>query len=275
MNVLKAYNLFLTGFLLITFFIMPVFLADPCSASFVPSNNITIEKNGMTWEYQEQVTGNESIIFRNLIDVQEGNRDNFVNAWEILKAETFLRNQTKETLRAKTEVKLNGTSEPVKVSNVDFLLSKEALGNTSKNSSITNSASVSYIFEKKIDQGTSIWFMGTPNSNVTITLPSDFSVAKTEGLNNKSQGSDGNLTVLKGTFDPKENITIWVSENKSSKAEIQKNNETIGQNVTKEGTKKENKIIAAGDYVEIRSFLGQFTDNIFKDIFHSFLSPKN
>ncbi|HEY3360628.1 MAG TPA: hypothetical protein VGK06_02060 [Methanosarcina sp.] len=229
----------------------------------------------MTWGYQEQVTGNESIVFRNMIDIQEGNHDKFVNAWEILKAETFLRNKTEESVKAKPEVKLNGTSEPVKVSNVDFLLSKEALGNTSKNSSITNSASVSYIFEKEIGQGTNIWFMGTPNSTVTITLPSDFSVAKTEGLNNKSQGSDGNLTVLKGTFDPKENITIWVSENKSSKAELQRNNGTSEQTVTNKNTKKENKTIAAGDYVEIRSFLGHFTDNIFKDIFHSYLSPKN
>lgn len=272
---MKAHNLFLTGFLLIAFFIMPVFLANLCFASFVPSNNITIEKTGMTWEYQEQVTGNESIVFRNLIDMQEGNHDNFVNAWEILKAETFLRNKTEESVKTKSDVKLNGSSEPVKVSNVDFLLSKEALGNTSKNSSITNSASVSYIFEKEIGQGASIWFMGIPNSNVTITLPSDFSVAKIEGLNNKSQRSDGNLTVLKGTFDPNENITIWVSENKSSKAELQKNNGTIEQTVTNENTKKENKTIAAGDYVEIRSFLGYLTDNIFKDIFHSYLSPKN
>lgn len=249
---------------------MPIFLADPCSASFIPSNNITLERNGMTWEYQEQVTGNESVIFRNLIDLQEGNRDNFVNAWEILKAETFLRNQTKETLRAKPDVKLNGTSEPVKVIDVDFSLPDEVLGRTFKNSSITNSASVSYIFEKEIGQGTSIWIQGTPNSNVTINLPSNLSVSKTEGLNNKIQGSDGNFTVLKGTFDPKENVTIWVSENKSSKPELKKNNETIAPNATNESTKKENKSIAIGDYVEIRSFLGHLTDNVFKGVFHIF-----
>ncbi len=269
LSALKTHNLFLTGFLLISFFI-PIFLTEPCSASFVTTNNITLEKSGMTWDYQEKITGNDSVVFRALIDLEEGNRDNFVNAWEIFKAETSLRDKMIEDLKAKPDVKFNGTSEPVKVTDVDFSLSDGALGRTFKNSSITNSASVSYIFEKEIGQGTSIWIQGTPNSNVTINLPSNLSVSRTEGLNNKIQDSDGNFTVLKGTFDPKENVTIWVSENKSSKPELKKNNETIAQNVTNESTKKENKSIAIGDYVEIRSFLGHLTDNIFKGVFHIF-----
>jgi hypothetical protein len=266
---LKKYNLFLTGFLLISFFI-PIFLAEPCSASFITNNNITLEKSGMTWDYQEKITGNDSVVFRALIDLEEGNRDNFVNAWEIVKAESSLRDKMIEDLKAKPDVKFNGTSEPVKVTDVDFSLSNEVLGRTFKNSSITNSASVSYIFEKEIGQETSIWLLGTPNSNVTINLPSDLSVARTEGLNNKSQESDGYFTVFKGTFDPKENVTIWVSENKSSKPELKNNNGTIAQNATNESTKKENKSIAIGDYVEIRSFLGHLTDNIFKGVFHIF-----
>jgi hypothetical protein len=271
---LKVYNLFLTSFLLITFF-MPVFLADPCSASFIPSNNITLERNGMTWEYQEQITGNESIVFRNFIDLQAGNRDNFVNAWEILKAETFLRNQTKEAIKTKPDVKLNGTSESVKITNVDFLLSKEALGKTLINSSITNSASVSYIFEREIDQGTNIWLMGTPNSNVTITLPVSFDVERTEGLDNKSQESGGNHTVLKGSFSPEGNITLWISENESSKTELQEKEGKAEQNAENKSEKKENKTIAAGDTIEIRNFLGTFKD-IFKDGFPWFsLSPKS
>lgn len=254
---------------------MPIFLADPCSASFIPSNNITLERNGMTWEYQEQVTGNESVIFRNLIDLQEGNRDNFVNAWEILKAETFLRNQTKETLRAKPDVKLNGTSEPVKVTDVDFCVSKETLGKTLKNSSITNSASVSYIFKNEIGQGTDIWFMGTPNSNATITLPAGFDVERTEGLDNKSQESAGNRIVLKGSFSPEKNITLWISENESSKTKLPEKQGKVEQNTENKSKETENKTIVAGEIAETQNFSGYFKD-IFRDVSPWFSrSPKS
>ncbi|WP_292376832.1 hypothetical protein [Methanosarcina sp. UBA411] len=267
---MKAYNLFLTGFLLLSLF-MPVFLAEPCTAAFVPSNNITLERNGMTWEYQEQITGNESIIFRSFIDLQTGNKDKFVNAWEILKAETFLRDQTKEALKTKPDVKLNGTSDPVKVTDVDFYLSKEALGNVLKDSSITNYASVNYIFEKEVNQGTNVWLMGTPNSNITITLPLDFNVERTEGLNNKSQEPGNNHTVLKGSFGPEENITLWISENESYKAGLQEREESIEQEAANKSKEEENKIEAAGKIVEAKK-----SYEFFKGIFTRFYqSPKS
>lgn len=237
---MKVYNLFLTGFLLITLF-MPAFLAEPCTAAFVPSNNITLEKDGMTWEYQEQITDNESVLFRNFIDLQTGNSDRFVNAWEILKAEIVLRDQTEEAVRTKPDVKLNGTSELVKVTGVNFWLSKEALGKTEKNSSITNFASVSYTFEKQIDRDANIWFIGTPNSNVTINLPAGFDVERTEGLNNESKESGNNHTVLRGNFSPEKNITLWISENESYKAEMQERERSIEQNTENKTNKTINK----------------------------------
>ena len=78
---------------------MPAFLAEPCTAAFVPSNNITLERGGMTWEYQEQITGNESIVFRSFIDLEAGNSDRFVNAWEILKAGSILRDKMEESIK--------------------------------------------------------------------------------------------------------------------------------------------------------------------------------
>jgi hypothetical protein len=270
---LKPYRLLLTGFLLITLF-MPLFLAEPCNAAFIISNNITLERDGMIWVYQEQITGNEAIFLRNFIDLQTGNNDKFVNAWEIQKAETFFRNQTKDALKTKPDVKFNGTSNPVKVIDVDFWLSKEALGRTDKNSSITNSASVSYIFEKEVHQGTEIWVMGTPNSGVTITLPVDLDVKRTEGLDNKSQESGNNRTVLKGSFSPEKNITLWISENESFKFDIQElqggegsNEQGVGNKSKKEG----NKTVAAGENAEPRKPSGSF-----KDIFTQlYLSPKS
>jgi len=258
---LKAYNLFLTGFLLITFF-MPAFLAEPCTAAFAPSNNITLERGGMTWEYQEQITDNESVVFRNFIDLEAGNSDKFVNAWEILKAEIILRDQMEESVKTKPDVKLNGTSEPVKVTDVDFVLSKEALGGIEKTSSITNSATVNYTFGKPIDQEANIWFMGTPTSNVTINLPAGYDVEKTEGLNNKTQESGNNHTVLKGNFSPERNITLWISENETYKAEMQERKRIIEQNAENKTNASVNKTRAAGKAVEASKSSG-----FFKDIF--------
>jgi hypothetical protein len=245
---LKAYNLFLTGFLLITLF-MPAFLAEPCTAAFVPSNNITLEKGGMTWGYQEQITGNESVVFRSFIDLEAGNSDKFVNAWEILKVESVLRDKMEESVKAKPDVKLNGTSEFVNVTDIDYLVSEDALGKTEKESLITSSATVSYTFEKQIDQDTNIWFMGTPNSNVRINLPAGFDVERTEGLNNESKESENNYTVLKGIFSPEKDITIWISENETYKAAMQEREKSIAQNAenkieenkTEENKAEENK----------------------------------
>ena len=75
----------------------------------------------MTWEYKEQITDNDAVFFREFIDLQEGNNDNFVNAWEILKAEMFLRDKMKESIENKPDVKLNGTPEAVKARDIEFL----------------------------------------------------------------------------------------------------------------------------------------------------------
>ncbi|MGB9938452.1 hypothetical protein [Methanosarcina sp.] len=267
---MRAHILPLTGFLLITLLI-PAFLAEPCTAAYETGNNITLERDGMTWEYQEQITGKEAVLFRNFIDLQAGNDDNFVNAWEILKAETVLRNQTKEAIKTKPDVKLNGTSEPVKVTDVDFWLSKEALGKVEKNSSINNSASVSYIFEKEVCQGTEIWFMGTPDSSVTITLPVGLDVKRAEGLENKSQKSWNNRTVLEGNFGLQKNITLWISENESSKAGEQVGEGNAEQDIENKSEEAGNKTETAGETAEARKSSGSF-----KDIFARFyLSPKS
>lgn len=261
---MKTCNLFLTGFLLITFFV-PAFLAEPCTAAFVPSNNITLESGGMTWGYQEQITGNESIVFRSFIDLEAGNSDRFVNAWEILKAELALRDKMEESVKAKPDVKLNGTSEFVNVTDIDYLVSKDALGKIGKTTSIINSATVSYTFEKQIDRNANIWFMGTPNSNVTINLPAGFNVERTEGLNNESKESGNNHTILKGNFSPEKNITLWISENESYKAEMQEREKSIEQNAENKTNKTVNKtetVDKAGKAVEATKSSG-----LFKEVF--------
>ncbi len=248
------------GFLLTALLVMtplvPLF-AEPCSAAFFPSNNITLERNGMNWEYKEQVTNNEAIFFREFIDLQKGNNDNFVNAWEILKAEMSLRDKLKISIEKKPDVKLNGTSETVKAKDFNFWIQKEALGKTGKNSSITNYASVSYSFEKEFCHGTDIWFMGTPESNVTITLPVGFDATRTEGMDNKSMEFENNRSVLKGNFSSEKNITIWLSENKSfaELPEIKENTEKDGESAS---MNKENKIVTTKSKVDFQEYFGFF-----------------
>jgi len=269
LKALKINHFLSTGFVL-TILLVPLF-AEPCSAAFFPGNNITLESDGMTWEYQEKITENEAVFFREFIDLQEGNNDNFVNAWEILKAEMFLRDKVKASVENKPDVKLNGTTEAVKTRDVEFWIPKEALGKTEKNSSITNSASVSYSFEKELGPGTDIWLMGTPKSNVTITLPVGFDATRTEGLDYKNLGFENNRTVLKGSFSSEKNITLWLSENESFKAELQSTKEKEEKSVENTSINKDNKTITTEDTLEIRESFG-FLKNILTQLY---LSPKS
>lgn len=223
----------------------------PCTATFTPTNNITLENRGMTWKYEEQVSGLDAVFFRDVIDRQTGNNDSFVNAWELLNMELQLREKMKESIEKKPDVKLNGSSAAVTVLDIEFWLSEESLGRIRKNSPIENTADVTYSFEKEIGENTSFWFLGTPDSEVTITLPDGFDSNRTEGLENKTTIHEGSHMVLKGNFNSEGEITIWLSENQNFKAAdpIYAGNEsnflenkTI-ENETIENKKIENKTI--------------------------------
>lgn len=260
---------FLSIWLVLTIIFMPLF-AEPCSAAFLPSNNITLERDGMTWGYTEHITESNATSFRSFIDFQEGDSNKFVNAWEILKTEIFMRDNMKGSIAKEPDVKLNGTPEYVKTTDIDFIIPEEALGKTEKNSSITSSAIVSYIFEKNISSGTDIWFMGTPNSSVTIILPAGFDATKTEGLDNKSTAFENNRTVFKGNFSSGKNLTLWISENRSFKAELQNSegkeedkSENTGGN-TSTGH-KENENTSTKNSIKLRESFG-FFKNLFAQL---------
>jgi len=217
---LKLCSLLLASLLLATL-LTPALLAEPCAAAFVPGNNITLERNGMTWDYDEKTTGDEAVFLRSVIDGETGNNNGFVNAWEILKMEILLGDRMKNSIEDEPDVKLNSSTEAVELKDVEFWIPEEALGRTDKNSSITNRALVTYSFKEEVGPGTEIWLMGTPDSSVTITLPPGLDAEKTEGLDDKSAEFENNRTVLRGNFSSDENITIWLSGNESFKAELQ------------------------------------------------------
>ena len=266
---LKLYHLPLASLLLATL-LTPALLTEPCSAAFIPCNNITLERSEITWNYDEKITDNEAIFFRNLIDKETGNNDNFVNAWEILKMEVLLKDRMEKAIKEEPDVRLNATSDTVKLREVEFWISKEALGRTEKSPSITNLASVSYSFKEEAGPGTDIRLMGTPNSSVTITLPQGLNAELTEGLENKSLGFENNRTLLKGNFGPEKNITLWLSENESFKAELlnlemNKDQSKENKSAENENGTGENKTLAAGEKTGA-SYPSGFFKNIFKEI---------
>jgi hypothetical protein len=245
---LKLYSLFLASLLLATL-LTPALLADPCAAAFVPGNNITIERSGMTWSYDEKTTDNDAVLFRSIVDGETGNKNGFVNAWEILKMEVLLSDKMRKSIEEEPDVKLNSTPETVEIKDVEFWIPEEALGRTDKNLSITNRAVVTYSFNEEAGPGTEIWLMGTPDSSVTITLPPGLDAELTEGLDNKKPGFENNCTVLKGNFSSDKNITLLLSENESFKAELQdmetnknksaENGSITGENSTQNEVKAE------------------------------------
>jgi hypothetical protein len=266
---LKLHHLLLTSLLLATF-LTPALLAEPCTAAFIPGNNITVERDGMTWNYDEKVTDNESIFFRNLIDRETGNSDGFVNAWEILKMEVLLGDKMEKSIEEESDVKLNATSDPVELRDVEFRILKDALGRTEKSSSITNHASVTYGFKEEAGPGTDIWLMGTPNSSVTIILPPGLDAKLTEGLDNKSLEFENNRTILRGSFGPEKNITLWLSENESFKAEllnmeINRDKSAENKRVENESGAEEKKDLTAGEKAEASSS-PRFFKNILNEI---------
>ena len=262
MTFLKLYSLLLASILLATL-LTPALLADPCSAAFIPGNNITIERNGMTWDYDEKTTGDEAIFFRSIIDGEAGNNNGFVNAWEILKMEVLLSDKMRKAIEEKPDVKLNSTPETVELEDVEFWIPEEALGRTDKNSSITNRAVVTYSFKEEAGPETEIWLMGTPDSSVTITLPPGLGADVTEGLNNKSPGFENNRTVLKGNFSSGKNITLWLSKNESFKAELQDMESNKNQIAENESITGEN---STRNEINVESGITEYLRNVLKKL---------
>ncbi|MDI9394315.1 MAG: hypothetical protein QM426_02375 [Euryarchaeota archaeon] len=261
---MKLYSFLLASFLLATF-LTPALLAEPCSAAFISGNNITLERNGMIWDYDEKTTEDDAVFLRGVIDGETGDNNGFVNAWEILKMEVFLSDKMRKAIEEDPDVKLNASSDTVELEDIEFWVSKEALGRVNKSSPIINYATVSYNFKEELGPGTAIWLMGTPDSNVTINLPSGLDAERTEGLYNKSLGFENNCTVLKGNFSPEKNITVWLSKNESFKADTEGIKTKSDKNAGNESADGENSTLNAGVRREPGNLAGYFK-NIFAEI---------
>jgi hypothetical protein len=164
-------------------------------------NSITVGEHDMTWNYTESFSGNDSIIFRAYIDSEFGNNDNFVNAWELLKADKEIRKNFQNSIDKEFDVRINNESVGIQVVDIDSTLSLGIIGNIHSVDAVVNRYNVSYRWKDSIFNATSIWFLGQSNSPVTIILPPGMDVVNTTGINNLTKKID-TQTELAGFFSP-------------------------------------------------------------------------
>jgi len=190
------------------------FLPVTASAGFSWENNITVWENGMVWEYTEEYTGANAILFKEYIDTDPGNNDGFISAWELLKFDSIIRKTFYDSIINNMDVKINNSSSAVHLVDVDSSLCDEALGKVSKSAGITNVYRVSYTFDDPVLKlGNSIWFLGEPETPVTITLPAGVDVTSTNGIENTTTTVQNGSATISGTFDFVGEITIGYAEN--------------------------------------------------------------
>ncbi|MDD4748419.1 MAG: hypothetical protein PHD26_00470 [Methanosarcinaceae archaeon] len=202
-------------------------LSETGAAAFSYTNNITLNAENASWEYKEYVTNMEASFSRQLIDSQTGNNDNFVNVWELLDMERRFEAKLQKSLEKNPDLKLNNSSEPATVSDLEYHFSEKSLGNVFKKTALENRAQVSYKLKKgALTSGTELWLRGTPESKVRVTLPPGLEVNGSEGLKDRRLAFINERAVLKGRFGAAGEITLRLSENK-----------TYGSNLAEEALK--------------------------------------
>lgn len=195
---------------LFLFFILP----EVASAGYVWENNITVEEYGMVWDYNEEYNGSNAIFFKIHIDAELGNNDGFVSAWELLKTDSKMRESMYTSIIENMDVKINNSVGAIHVVGVDSSICCETLGKTHESAHITNCYHVMYSFDDfLLNLGNNIWFLGEPETNVTIVMPVGVDIVSTDGIDNVTITLQNNSAVISGTFDFAGEITIGYAEN--------------------------------------------------------------
>jgi hypothetical protein len=221
-------------------------------------NNITVGEYGMTWDYTESFSGNDSIMFRAYIDSEFGNNDSFVNAWELLNADKEIRKKFQSSIDKEFDARINNKSTGIQVADIESTLSPGIIGNIHSTDVIVNRYNVSYRWKDSIFNASNIWFLGQSNSPVTIILPQGIDVVNTSGINNLTIKTNRH-TELAGFFSPvsgdRGEITINFIKNTTSLAKPQVNvtnvTETVTQPVKKVASTILNVTILATGFVII------------------------
>ena len=193
-------------------------------------NNISVNEYGMTWNYNETFSGADSIIYRMNIDSGFGNNDSFVNAWEVLLADKELRKDFRTSIEKELDVRINNETQGIYLVDVDAALSPELVGKTHIFDMIVNKYITTYRYDKSILNAGRIWFMGQPNTQVTIVMPQGVDVVNISGMDNFTINNTDHTEVsgfFKELSRDRAEITLYLSQNASFlKKEINATNAT-------------------------------------------------
>lgn len=193
-------------------------------------NNITVNEFNMTWSYNETFTGIDSIAFRMKVDSNLGDNDSFVNAWEVLKADKELRKEFKSSIDRELDVRINNETNGIYSVDVDASLSPDLIGKTHLLDPLTNRYITTYRFNNSILNAGSIWFLGQPESPVTIVMPQGVDVVNISGMVNYTISPADHVEIsgfFKSISKERGEITLTLSKNTSfTKTEINTTNVT-------------------------------------------------
>jgi hypothetical protein len=174
-------------------------LVVPAGAAYGWDNSITLEKDGMTWDYTETYSGNRSVIFKKYVDMEFGNEDGFVSAWELLKADVSMSKAFRKSIEDNMDVRIDNSSENVVLLGVETDMSSELLGIADEESDIISKYEVSYDFKIPLDEsGSVLWFQGEPKTDITINLPEGMEIVSIDGIESESVGEASRGTIIEG-----------------------------------------------------------------------------
>jgi hypothetical protein len=229
------------SFLFLTFILFSL-LVIPANAAYDWDNSITLQKDSMTWGYTEEYSGDRSIIFKKYVDMEFGNDDGFVSAWELLKADVALSKSFKQSIEDNMDVKIDNSSKNVILLDVETDMSSELLGLTDEESDIVNEYEVSYDFKVPLDEsGSMLWFQGEPETDVSIKLPEGMELTSVDGIDDKSVKETSKGTVIDGKFGFTGEVVIEYSI-AEEKTVIEENKATnVTANTTKTSSESSKK----------------------------------
>lgn len=226
---MKKLRIFLSIFLIFT-------LTDLAASETQWINNITINEYNITWSYTEVFSGFDAIGYKISIDSALGNNDSFINAWELLKADKEVRKTFKSSIENEFDIKIDNETSGIELVDIDSTLSQATIGNINNTDTIINRFNITYRLKESFYNASSIWFLGEPDSPVTLVLPSGTDVKEVTGMNNSSINA-GSHTEITGFFKEisrdRGEITLHLEKNASfvpEKPIIVANNTSIGKN---------------------------------------------
>jgi hypothetical protein len=175
-------------------------------------NNITVNEYNITWGYTETFAGMDSTAYRINLDSKIGNNDSFINAWELLKADKDSRKKFRNSIENELDVRINNETSGIEMIDVDSTLSQAIIGKTHVSDTIENRYTVTYRLKESIYNDSSIWFMGEPESPITIILPQGIDVIGISGMDNETKNIDSN-TEVSGYFSNSSNESAQITVN--------------------------------------------------------------